>query len=131
MMAIDFLTLNDVMAIHRRLIDAFGGSDGVRDEGLLLSAMAMPQTAFFGVYAHNDLFEMAAAYLFHLVMNHPFVDGNKRTGAAAAIVFLGMNGFALTADNQTLVEFTLSVAQGKQSKPEITVFLKEHSTPMD
>jgi death-on-curing protein len=128
-MALDFLTLNDVMAIHRRLIDTYGGSGGVRDEGLLLSALAMPQAAFFGVYAHNDIYEMAAAYLFHIVMNHPFVDGNKRTGAAAAIVFLGMNDIALTADNQTLVEFTLSVAQGQQSKSQITTFLKKHSKP--
>ncbi len=128
-MAIDFLMLNDIMAIHQRLLQEHGGGSGVRDEKLLLSAMAMPQAAFFGAYAHNDIYEMAAAYLFHIVMNHPFVDGNKRTGAAAAIVFLGMNDIALTADNQTLFEFTLCVAQSKKSKSEITTFLKKHSQP--
>jgi len=126
-MAIDFLTLTDVLAIHQRLIDEHGGSAGVRDEGLLLSALAMPKTAFFGTYAHEDIFEMAAAYLFHLVMNHPFVDGNKRAGAAAAVVFLRINDIVLTADNQKLFEFTLSVAQGQQSKTQIATFLKQHA----
>jgi len=126
-MAIDFLTLNDVLTIHQQLIDEHGGSQGIRDEGLLLSALAMPQAAFFGNYAHSDIYEMAAAYLFHIVMNHPFVDGNKRAGAAAAIVFLGMNDIELTADNQTLVEFTLCVAQGQKSKAQITTFLKQYS----
>lgn len=126
-MTIDFLSLSDVLAIHQRMIERYGGSAGVRDEGLLLSALAMPQAAFFGAYAHEDIYEMAAAYLFHIVMNHPFVDGNKRTGAAAAVVFLGINDIAMTADDQTLVEFTLSVAQGQQSKPQITAFLKTYS----
>ena len=70
---------------------------------------------------------MAAAYLFHIVMNHPFVDGNKRTGAAAAIIFLGINDIKLTADNPTLAEFTLAVAQSQKTKPQIAEFLKQHS----
>ncbi|RKY11908.1 MAG: type II toxin-antitoxin system death-on-curing family toxin [Planctomycetota bacterium] len=111
-------------------MEVHGGSGGVRDEGLLLSALAMPQAAFFGEYAHKDIYEMAAAYLFHIVMNHPFVDGNKRTGSAAAIIFLGMNDIKLTADNPTLVEFTLAVAQSEKNKPEITAFLKHHSRPL-
>jgi death-on-curing protein len=126
-MPIDFLTLNDVMAIHQRQIQVHGGSAGVRDKGLLLSALAMPQAAFGGEYAHIDIYEMAAAYLFHLVMNHPFVDGNKRTGAAAAIIFLRMNEIKVTVDNPALVEFTLSVAQGQTTKSQITEFLKQHS----
>jgi death-on-curing protein len=72
---------------------------------------------------------MAAAYFFHIVMNHPFVDGNKRTGAAAAIIFLGMNDIELTADNPTLAEFTLCLAQGQKTKHQVTEFLKEHSRP--
>lgn len=126
-MQIDFLTLNNVMDIHQRQIEVHGGSDGIRDEGLLLSALAMPQAGFFGDYAHKDIYEMAAAYLFHIVMNHPFVDGNKRTAAAAAIIFLGINDIKLTADNPTLVEFTLAVAQSQKTKPQITEFLKQHS----
>lgn len=125
----DFLTLHDVMAIHRRQIELHSGSDGVRDEGLLLSALAVPQAAFFGRYAHNDIYEMAAVYLFHIAMNHPFVDGNKRTAAAAAIIFLGINDIELTADNPTLIDFVLAVAQGQKTKPQITEFLKQHSRP--
>lgn len=123
-MQIDFLTLNDVMAIHQRQIKIHGGSSGIRDEGLLLSALAMPQAGFFGEYAHHDIYEMASAYMFHIVMNHSFVDGNKRTGAAAAIIFLGINDIKMTADNSTLIEFTLAVAQGQKTKPQITEFLK-------
>jgi death-on-curing protein len=128
-MQIDFLTLNNVMDLHQRQINIHGGRDGIRDEGLLLSALAMPHAAFFGEYAHNDIYEMAAAYFFHIVMNHPFVDGNKRTGAATAIIFLGMNDIELTADNPTLAEFTLCLAQGQKTKHQVTEFLKEHSRP--
>lgn len=126
-MQIDFLSLKDVLAIHRRQIKEHGGSEGVRDEGLLLSALAMPQAAFFGEYAHTDIYEMAAAYLYHIVMNHPFVDGNKRTGAAAAIIFLGINDIKLTVSNIALIEFTLAVAQGQKTKPQVAEFLKQHS----
>ncbi|MHC4883110.1 MAG: type II toxin-antitoxin system death-on-curing family toxin [Planctomycetota bacterium] len=126
-MQIDFLSLKDVLAIHQRQVKEHGGSEGIRDEGLLLSALAMPQAAFFGEYAHNDIYEMAAAYLYHIVMNHPFVDGNKRTGAAAGIIFLGINDIKLTASNTALIEFTLAVAQGQKTKPQVAEFLKQHS----
>lgn len=126
-MQFDFLTLNDVLAIHQRQIKVFGGSHGIRDEGLLLSALAMPQAAFFGEYAHANIYEMAAAYLFHIVMNHPFVDGNKRTGVATAVIFLGMNDIFSTASNAELAELTLAVAQGQKTKLQITEFFKQHS----
>jgi death-on-curing protein len=126
-MQIDFLSLKDVLAIHQRQIKEHGGSEGIRDEGLLLSALAIPQAAFFGEYAHNDIYEMAAAYLFHVVMNHPFVDGNKRTGAAAAIIFLGINDIKLNASNAALIEFTLAVAQGQKTKQQVAQFLENHS----
>lgn len=129
MMPIDFLTGHDGIDIHQRQIQIHGGQDGLRDEGLLLSALAMPQTAFFGEYAHSDIYEMAAAYWFHIVMDHPFVDGNKRTGTAAAIIFLGLNDIELAIDNQTLVEFTLCLAQGQKTKHQIAIFLKEHVQP--
>ncbi len=126
-MAIDFLTPADVLQIHERLIRAHGGNPRIRDEGLLLSAIAMPQAAFFGEYAHPDICEMAAAYLYHLVMNHPFVDGNKRTGAAAAIIFLAMNDIPFTADNNSLANFTVQLAQGNKSKAQTTEFIKTHT----
>lgn len=128
MMQVDFLTLKDVLAIHQRQIKEHGGCEGVRDEGLLLSALAMPQAAFFGKYAHNDIYEMAAAYLYHIVMNHPFVDGNKRTGAAAAIIFLGINDIHFTASNTNLFEFTLAVAEGQKTKQQVAKFLKQDSS---
>ena len=87
-----FLTLADVLEIHLYQLVHFGGSSGIRDLNLLKSAVAMPQMSFGGVMLHKDIYEMAAAYLFHLVENHPFIDGNKRTGAMAAIVFLDVNG---------------------------------------
>ena len=87
-----FLTIDEIVAIHDDQVNRYGGSHGLRDEGLLLSAAAMPEMGFGGEYLHHDLFEMAAAYLFHIVMDHPFVDGNKRAGTAAARVFLRLNG---------------------------------------
>ena len=87
----------------------------------------MPQASYGGEYFHADLFEMAAAYLYHIVQNHPFLDGNKRTGAAAAIVFLAMNDVMIENDEQGLVELTLSVATGQIGKAEIAAFLRKHS----
>src|SRR5207245_5063328 len=93
-MAIVFLDLAEVTEIHRDQIERYGGAHGVRDQGLLESALAMPQAGMAGEYFHTDLFEMAAAYLFHLAKNHPFIDGNKRVAAMAAFVFLAMNDVA-------------------------------------
>lgn len=87
----------------------------------------MPQASYGGEYLHADLFEMAAAYLYHIVQNHAFLDGNKRTGAAAAIVFLAMNDVMIENDEQGLVELTLSVATGQIGKAEIAAFFRERS----
>lgn len=119
-----FLDLDRVIRLHRSLIEHYGGTGGVRDVGLLHSAIAMPQTAYGGEYLHGDLFEMAAAYLYHLVQNHPFLDSNKRTGAGAAIVFLAMNDVEIAADEQGLVDLTLSVATGQAGKSEIAEFFR-------
>ena len=86
----------------------------------------MPQMSFGGVMLHKDIYEMAAAYLFHLVENHPFVDGNKRTGAMAAIVFLDVNGVEFNATDEDFTTMVLQVASGKMAKPAITEFLKNH-----
>ena len=124
-----FLDLDRVLRTHRSLIEAYGGSDGLRDAGLLYSAIAMPQASFGGQYLHQDLFEMAAAYLYHIVQNHPFLDGNKRTGAAAAIIFLAMNDIEIDADEDGLVALTLSVACGQSGKPEIAEFFRSRAHP--
>ena len=122
-----FLTLEEVLEIHRDEIERHGGTLGVRDNGLLESAVAAPEAGFGGHYLHNDLYEMAAAYLFHLVQNHPFLDGNKRVGAATALVFLAMNGVETKMTNQVLVDMVLAVAKGKMDKPAIAYFFRKHS----
>ena len=119
-----FLDLDHVLRTHRSVIAEYGGAEGVRDAGLLHSAVAMPQASFGGEYLHKDLFEMAAAYLYHIVQNHPFLDGNKRTGAATAIIFLAINGVELRADEDGLVALTLEVAQGLAGKQRIAEFFR-------
>ena len=122
-----FLGLEEVLEIHHDQITRYGGTEGVRDLGLLQSALAMPQAGAGNQYFHSDLFEMAAAYLFHIVRNHPFVDGNKRTGAAAALVFLEMNGIGVRASNDALVDTVLAVAEGKHQKGALAEFFRRHA----
>lgn len=126
-MDITFLDLEDVLMIHADQIYRYGGNGALRDKGLLESAIMMPQTSFAGEFAHSDLYEMAAAYLYHVVMNHPFVDGNKRTGVVCALAFLELNAIKVNADNNLLADFVLLVAQGLRDKNRITDFLKENS----
>jgi death-on-curing protein len=130
MKAVRFLSLEEVLAIHADQVRRYGGGLGVRDLGLLKSAMAMPQASFSGQYLHPTLHEMAAAYLFHLTQNHPFLDGNKRIGLAAAIAFLGLNDTWLESDPAELLEMVLSVARGEIGKPEIAVFLRDRCIPL-
>jgi death-on-curing protein len=122
-----FLTTEEVLFLHRKQIERFGGSHGVRDTGLLDSAVAAPSATFSGIFLHTDIFEMAAAYLFHLVMNHPFIDGNKRVGALAADVFLYTNGYDLISDQKEFENLVLETAQGHVDKHQISSFLKDHS----
>ena len=126
-MALVFLTVEEILEIHADQIKRYGGRFGLRDLGLLQSAVAVPQSSFGGRYLHATLFETAAAYLFHIVQNHPFVDGNKRVGTAAALVFLKMNGIDIAVSNAALVELVLEVAQGKMSKTGIAEFFARHS----
>ncbi len=124
----EFLDTDEVLLIHADQIERYGGGLGVRDNGLLESAMAQPQATFGGQWLHPTLFEMAAAYLFHLVENHPFLDGNKRVGTAAAIVFLKTNGFNIRAADEEMTNFVLEVAQGRINKSVIAEFLRSHAT---
>lgn len=123
-MSPSFLSLAEVLAIHRDQIQRYGGATGVRDWGLLKSAIAMPAATFDGTHLHADLYSMAAAYLFHLVQNHAFVDGNKRVGAVAAAVFLALNGGNLVADEDAFAELVLSVARGETTKSDVAEFLR-------
>lgn len=122
-MKIRFLGLEEVLALHVDQIERHGGSAGVRDLGLLESAVAAPESSFGGGYLHGSLPEMAAAYLFHLAQNHAFVDGNKRVAAAAMIMFVYLNDHDLECDEDELVELTLGVATGRSTKADVAVFL--------
>lgn len=124
-----FLTLAEVLAIHADQVTRYGGSSGVRDRGLLLSALAMPKATFSGQYLHEDLAAMAAAYLYHIVQNHPFVDGNKRTGTVAAIVFLALNGLEIEADEDAFGDLVIAVASGQADKASVAAFLRVRSEP--
>ena len=125
-----FLELEDVLEIHQDQIERYGGRLGVRDMGLLESAVAMPRAGIAGRYLHGDLPEMAAACLFHLVKNHPFVDGNKRVGAMAAFTFLRLNGQTLRASLAASFEaLVLSVAVGKTGKSAVAEFFRAHAKP--
>jgi death-on-curing protein len=118
-----FLTLDEVLAIHADQIRRYGGSHGVRDVGLLGSAVAMPQASFGGVYLHTSLAEMSAAYLFHIAQNHPFVDGNKRAALASALAFIWLNDQRLHADEDELVELVMGIAAGRLTKSDAAVFI--------
>jgi death-on-curing protein len=122
-----FLTLDEVVAIHSDQIQRYGGSAGVRDWNLLRSALAMPAASFGGQYLQADLCEMAAAYLFHLVKNHAFVDGNKRVGAVAADIFLAFNGLHLIADQDDYTDLVIAVASGKTSKSAVAEFYRKNA----
>jgi len=122
-----FLTFEQVLLLHKIQIDEFGGSHGVKDEGLLRSALAQPESGFGDDYFHKDLHAMAAAYLFHLVKNHAFVDGNKRIAALAASVFLEINGMTITADEDEFEKLVMDAAQGSASKDQIAEFFKNNS----
>lgn len=122
-----FLTLAEVLEIHQDQVRRYGGVIGVRDIGLLQSALAIPQAGSGGQYYHTDLFEMAAAYLFHIVKNHPSIDGNKRTGAAAALVLLDINGVDVLISNEKLVNTVLTVAAGRLQRSSVAEILRRHA----
>jgi death-on-curing protein len=121
-----FLTLDEVLEIHRDQIHRYGGSPGIRDQSLLQSAIGMPQASFGGEYLHEDIFAMASAILFHITQNHPFIDGNKRTGLAAALVFLLLNNISLEIDDELLEKTVMQVAEGKLGKDGISQIFQSH-----
>jgi death-on-curing protein len=119
-----FLSVEEVMTLHAELIAGYGGLAGVRDHGLLIAAVLMPQQAFGGTYLHEDVPAMAGAYLLHLAKNHPFLDGNKRIALGAALAFLHANGWRLIPDQHAMADITLAVASGQMSKDELAAWLR-------
>lgn len=120
-----FLTLAEIVDIHSNQIELYGGQNGVRDFGLLQSALGQPEASFAGQWLHDDIYSMAAAYAFHICQNHPFFDGNKRTALASALVFLELNGISLDDPKSKLLEAMLNMAKGMLSKEEFAQILKE------
>ncbi len=115
-LAPDFLSVNDVLDLHADQLAAYGGSPGVRSQALLESAVMTPQASFGGEFVHKDLFEMAAAYAFHIAENQPMVDGNKRTGLAAALVFLELNGVGVDDANGELYQAMIDISARHMDK---------------
>ncbi len=128
-MAPFFLELVDVLSIHRDQLERYGGAPGIRDAGLLEAAVEQARAGFGGEYLHRDLPEMAAASLYHLVRNHPFVDGNESAGAVAALVFLDLNGVRVDMDEDELAELVEGVAAGRFGKEEIAATFRRAAAP--
>lgn len=122
---IAYLSFEFVLSLHEQLVEEYGGVKGVLNEGLLRSALEMPKACFHGKDLHRTIYDKAAAYLFHLIQNHPFVDGNKRTASMSAIVFFASNfkgGFSFFEDDYQ--DLILKVAQGQASKKDIAKFFR-------
>lgn len=126
-----FLRLEEVLFLHERQLAQYGGASGIRDIGLLESALAQPSATYADEYLHRDLFEMAAAYAFHIAQNQPFFDGNKRTGLLSAIVFLEMNGRKMTDPDGRLYRAMIDIAEHKLDKSGLAALFLElsHSKP--
>ena len=120
-----WLTREAVLAIHAQLLARFGGSAGIREDNMLESALAKPRQLH--AYGQPNVYEMAAAYAFGIVKNHPFVDGNKRAGFVAAYTFLGINGFDFTAPEAEAVIFTRGLAAGEITHEQYTLWLQKSS----
>jgi death on curing protein len=119
-----WLTPRDVLALHGMLLAAHGGAAGLRDAGLLESALARPRQQF--TYARPDIFELAAAYAAAIVRNHPFVDGNKRTAFLAAFTFLGVNGYDLRASEPEVVQAVLQLTDKRMPEAKFAAWLREN-----
>ena len=122
-----FLSFSDVLYIHANRIRKYGGSQGVRDAGLLESAMGNAEATFGGEFLNPTLFDMAAAYLYGICRNHPFLDGNKRTALACALAFLGRNGLKTRADEDELYDLVIGVAEGRVMKQDVAAFFEQHT----
>lgn len=120
-----FLSVEEVVALHEDQLHLFGGSDGIRDEGALDSAVAMPASTFDGAFLHEDLFHMAAAYAFHIAENQPFIDGNKRTALNAALVFLDINGWVVSDPDQLLFDAMVGISARRLDKHGLAELLRK------
>lgn len=125
-----YLLPEQILFLHSRLIVETGGAHGVRDLGMLLSALGRSQTTFDNHELYPDLLTKVAALMDSLLRNHPFLDGNKRTAIAAASIFLLINHYQLVVENEEMVRFTLACAQSQVSLVEITHWFQQYSSPL-
>ena len=123
----EYLTFDDLILIHADMIRCYGGSPTLRDEAIARRVIDSARATFDQRPLNPDPISLAAAYLLGIVAGHPFVDGNKRTGAAAAIIALRLNGLRLTATEDQLADFVLDVAQGRADKASVIAFLTHHT----
>lgn len=127
----EYLGLDQILHLHRIQISRFGGSKGLRDRRGLQSAVARPQMTFGGEDLYPEIPDKAAALMHSLVMNHPFLDGNKRVGAHAAIAFLIANGFSPEFSPAELVKVTLATAMGEMSAEALAIWIRQRSREAD
>ncbi len=128
---IRYLTLVEVLNLHRQIIEQSGGALGVRDLGALQSALAQPHMTFTGEDLYPTLADKAAALGFSIIMNHPFVDGNKRTGHAAMETFLVLNGLEISASVDEQEQVILALASGNSGRESFVEWLKQHITAIE
>lgn len=125
-----FLAIEEVLLMHNYQVNQFGGMHGVRDKNLLESAVNMPQVTFADEYLCKDVFEMAATYAHGIIKNHPLCDGNKRTGMAAALIFLENNELQTSFSNNMIFKIAIAIATSEIKIPEIAQIFKKHTTKM-
>jgi death-on-curing protein len=126
-----YLSAEQVLSLHKALVGQFGGPSGVRERGALESAVARPAMTFGGDDLYADLAAKAAALMHSLVLNHPFVDGNKRIGVAAAELFIELNGFTLDASDEDLEDMTLALAEGKVKVEALAIWFRQRLRPSE
>ena len=124
------LTLEQILLIHENQIDRYGGSHGLRDIALLESAVYRSQATFGGIDLYPSIFEKAGALVHSLLLNHPFVDGNKRTAIASMLVFLEINGYLFSITQKELVKTALSIENKKWNIEKISLWFQKHSKKM-
>jgi death on curing protein len=127
-MATRFIPNRIVSTIHSDVLQRYGGRPGLRDPGLLDSALAQPKITVGGKFAHKTLFDKAAAYGFHVYKNHPFVDGNKRVAFVLMDIFLQKNDWEVTSSEEEAYSMMISLASGKLSKAQLSQWLTKHSS---
>lgn len=120
----EYLSVEEIISMHDAFVQEFGGLSGIRDVNLLMSAIETPKGTMFGQDLHPTVYDKAAAYLYHIVCNHPFNDGNKRTGFGAALLFLKANSVLIKFDKKKYENLVVEVAKGKVSKQQIAYFLE-------